>query len=308
MKIIFESYPYKYGFPFRVIGYEGRYDTLSDCDFIDDSRIICVDRQMAILYLIHFDLSNNSHAVLNSKECIIDGKPQHCELLSFRNSTLYSVTYHNTLFSCTIENNKFTNLKSTVVRQNDNYHGLIALENSDSVLVTNMNAPTITEYNTKTEDSTTISCSTGVRIKDVAVLDEDHLIALSSDSGPISGKRLSNGRVLPRCNLYNSHILVLNRKNGRLLNKYLLENTQIDGCTYDKSYCYVTCTEANGSGFILRFKLDCNYNFTDIIKIPCAGFPHGIAIYNDLISYTSYTESALFIHKLTDFISSSYPL
>lgn len=303
MKITFESSPARFGFPFRIIGYEGRYDTISDAEFIDDTHIICCDRQMARLYLLEFNVTNNSYTILDSVECIIDDQPQHFELLSYRNGTVYSISYKNTLFSCKLKENTFSEFQTVIVRSDENYHGVLAPPGTDTVLVTNMLRPTITEYNTKTGKSNTIVCSAGVRMKDVAILDAEHMIALSSDKGPISGQRLPNGSVSPINSPYNSHILVLKRHTGQLVSKYILEKTQIDGCTYDGDCCYVTCTAADGSGYILCCTFTEDYEFTDIKKIPCAGFPHGVAVRGDMIAYTSYSESALYIHKLSDFLA-----
>jgi hypothetical protein len=305
MKITFESSPTRFGFPFRIIGYEGRYDTLSDTEYIDDSHIICADRQMARLYLLQFDLSGNSYIILDSVECIVNGQPQHFELLSYRDGTVYSISYKNTLFSCKLKDNKFTEFQTVIVKSDEKYHGVLALPETDIVLITNMLRPTITEYNTKTGISRSIVCGAGVRMKDVAILDTEHMIALSSDNGPISGTRLPNGSVSPINTPYNSHILVLKRQTGQLVSKYTLEKTQIDGCAFAAGTCYVTCTAADGSGYILCCTFDSEYAFINVRKIPCAGFPHGVAVHGDIISYTSYSESALYIHTIKEFESLS---
>jgi hypothetical protein len=306
MKIVFESSPERFNFPFRIIGSAGRYDTVSDCEFIDANHIICADRQMARLYLFYFDISSNTYTLLDSVECIVNGQPQNFELISYRDDVLYSISYKNTLFSCRIENNKFSEFQTIIIRPDDKYHGVLAPAGSDSVFVTNMTRPTVSEYNTKSKHTNTIVCSSGVRMKDIAILDSEHLLVLSSDSGPITGVRLSNGNVLPINGPYNSHLLVIKRKSGELVSKYTLENIQIDGCTYDegRSTCYVTCTATDGSGFIFCSQFNTAYEFINMKKVPCAGFPHGVAVHGDLIAYTSYSESALYIMTLKEFHAS----
>jgi hypothetical protein len=292
MKITLESSHKRFGFPFRLIGSAGRYDTLSDCAFIDESHIVCVDRQMAQLYLIRFDLSGSEYTILDTTTVVCDGVPQHFELISLCHTPtaiiIYSISYKNTLFSCTLINNKFGNFHTTVVNIDDAYHGVHAF-GGDSVYVTNMVRPTITEYNIKTKSRKSIVCSEGVRMKDVFPIDEHHLLALSSDRGPIVNVTYN----VP----YDSHVFIYNRHTGAVTAKHTLKNTQIDSCVYNAPYCYVTCTNSDGSGYLFRSKID-GYTFSEPTSISCAGFPHGIAIYKNLIAYTSYTDSALYIHTL----------
>ena len=307
MKIAFESSSARFGFPFRIIGNAGRYDTISDCEFLDDSHIVCIDRQEAKLYLLQFDLSGSSYTILDSQTVICKGEPQHFEIVSIRPGvgatppTLYSISYRNTLFSCQIINNKFCNFQTHVVNVGEAYHGVIAV-NSNLVYVTNMNRPTITEINTKSGAKRSIVCGGGTRMKDVAILDADHLIAISSDRGPISGKQNADGSVSPCNPPYDGHVLIYNKHTGgKPLAKHVFPATQIDGCIYHAPYCYVTCTDVGGAGYIFRSKIDSDYNFTEITHIPCAGFPHGLAIHGDKFAYTSYTESALYIESLAKF-------
>lgn len=307
MKIAFDSSPTRFGFPFRIIGNAGRYDTISDCEFLDDTHIVCIDRQEAKLYLIQFDLSGSTFTILDSQTVFCKGEPQHFEIISIRPAvgtnppTLYSISYRNTLFSCQIKNNKFCNFQTQIVNNDDAYHGVVSASH-DIVYVTNMIRPTIIEFNPKTGAKRSIICNGGTRMKDVAILDADHIIAISSDRGPISGKQNADGSVFPLNPPYDSHVLIYKKTGGAPLAKHILPGTQIDGCIYHAPYCYVTCTDVRGAGYIFRSKID-GYNFTEITHIPCAGFPHGLAIYGDKFAYTSYAESALFIEPLAHFMS-----
>ncbi len=305
MKIPFKSTAKKFGFPFRIIGNAGRYDTISDCAFLDESHIICVDRQMAIIYLVQYNIENNLHVVKDFVECIFDGAPFNFELITIgrdpvtSKTTVYGVSYSNKLFSCDVVDYKFVKLKTIQVVAKDNYHGVQVLEDGESVYVTNMKTPSFTKFNTKTSKSETFFCAGGVRMKDAAIIDENYVILLSSDSGPVNGEQRQDGSVHPRSKPYNSHVLIYNRKNSELLCKHLLENTQIDGCVYDAPHCYVTCTDSDGNGFIMRGTIDAiAKKISEAVHIPCHGFPHGIDIANGCIAYTSYTESALYICRL----------
>ena len=165
--------------------------------------------------------------------------------------------------------------------------------------------PTITEFNTKTEEKRSIPCNGGTRMKDVAIVDDDHILAISSDRGPINGTQNADGSLSAHNAPYNSHVLIYNRHTGgEPIAKHTFPNTQVDGCIYNAPYCYVTCTDVGGAGYIFRSNID-EYTFTEITHIPCAGFPHGLAIRGDMFAYTSYGESALFIESLATFTNSS---
>jgi hypothetical protein len=305
MKISFNSTNKKHGYPFRIIGNAGRYDTISDCAFIDASHIVCADRQMACLYLLEYNIENNTHKIKHMIECKFDDGPFHFELITMGHdpisskTTLYGVSYNNKIFSCNIVNYKFVNCELTQALLNESYHGIQLLEDGLSVYATNMKKPSIAKFNIKTSKSESFLCAGGVRMKDVAIIDETHIIALSSDKGPVNGEQLENGTVHPRCKPYNSHVLIYNRLNFALLCKHTLEDTQIDSCVYHAPFCYVTCTDSNGNGFILRGLIDnVTKQIVEIKHMPCKGFPHGIDIAHGCIAYTSYTESALYIYRL----------
>ena len=298
MKIVFESSPKRFNFPFRVIGSAGRYDTISDCEFLDDSHIVCADRQMARLYLLEFSLETGAHSILDSVECVFEGRSFNFELLYIFENIVYSISYDNTLFSCNIVNNKFVNMKIVTVSKGEAYHGICGAD-KDSVYVTNMLRPTITKYNVKTMETSSIACDGGTRMKDAVVIDDRCLLALSSDSGPIKGTLQGDGKVRPYHTPFDSHLLIYERS-SRLARRHVLEKTQIDGCVYSNGFLFVTCTDTMGGGFLLRCRIDSDYNFKDIVHIPCAGFPHGVAVRGGLFAYTSYSESALYIGRISE--------
>jgi hypothetical protein len=299
MKIPFESSTKPYGFPFRIIGSAGRYDTITDCAFIDDTHIICADRQMTTLYLVQFDLSANTHTILDTKLCISpSGRPQHFELIDIHKNTVYGVTFDDTLFVCKIDSNKFQDITAYTINPSHTYHGLCMHDtNKNTVYISNTTTPTIIEYNTERNSKTIYTIPQAKRIKDVSIIDPTHLLILSSEGAPRNSTESSN-QVSKPAKSYNSHVLIYNRTTSNTLTVHTLKDTHIDSCIYNYPYCYVTYTKKTGEGYILKSKLDAYYNLTDITEIPCANFPHGIALYKNLLAYTSYGESAIYIESL----------
>jgi hypothetical protein len=297
MKLVFNSYPEKYGFPFRVIGDSGRYDTMSACDFFSDNLIVCADRQSAVLYLIKFDYEADTYEILDTAEGIVGSRHVNFELFCIQSNNIYAVSYTSELFSCEISGNKFHSMKLTPINSTDAYHG-VTIAGTDSLYLTNMFKNTIVNYNIKTGFKRTIPCINGVRMKDVAIIDTTYFLALSSDKGPITGVFDTTGKLIMRGNYYDSHALIVNRTTGNCLRFHTFNKQQIDGCSIYKNYAFITCTRSDGTGYLWRAKITNDYNFIEICEIPCAGFPHGISIRNDILAYTSYTDSALYIHKL----------
>jgi hypothetical protein len=298
MKITFDSTPVRYNFPFRIVGFAGRYDTLTDCEFLDEHHIVCADRQMAMLYLVRIDMTENTHELLESVSCVCDGAPQNPDVISISktggNHTVYAVSYSNTLFSCEIRGNKFQNLRTRVINPPDAYHGVLSLTPQD-VLVTNMRRPTITYINLLTNQKTDIPCAGGCRLKDVAALGDTHLLIVSSEDGPVTRTRTTS------CGpLYDSHLLIYERGTNHLVQRHTLPRAQVDCCIYCEPFCFVSYTSMQGEGFILRSRITPEYQFSEVTMIPCAGFPHGLSIHGGLFAYTSYADSALYIHTITE--------
>jgi hypothetical protein len=296
MKIVLPSTSTRFNFPYRIIGYAGRYDTISDCAFLDDTHLVCVDRQMARMYLLEFNLDTNDYTVLNEKEVLLNGTPHHFELIYINNNTVYSVDYTNRVAIVDISNMKFDKVRWIELQEREAYHGITGIT-SNTLYVTNMMSNIIREYDLETTKSKAIICQGGVRMKAISFIDEDTVLVLSSDSGPKNGiYGMKNQYNTP----YNSHILVYNRHSGKLYDTYVLEKTQIDACVVQNEYCYVTCTDACGNGYILRCKITPEYRLTEPMRYDTDGFPHGIDIHNGLFSYTSYSESSVHIKKLSD--------
>jgi hypothetical protein len=300
MKIQFESSSKPYGFPFRIIGSAGRYDTITDCAFLNDTHIVCADRQMATLYLVQFDLSANMHTILDTKLCISSsGRPQHFDLIDIHKNIIYGVTFDDTLFVCKINLNKFSDIKIYTIHPSHTYHGLcMHYSNKNIVYTTNTTTPTIIEYNTEINSKTTHTIPQAKRIKDVAIIDSTYLLVLSTEGGPRNTTESQSKQISKP---YNSHVLVYDQTTSKTIKVHTLIDTHIDSCVYIYPYCYVTCTTQTGEGYILKSKLDGQYNFTDITEIPCAKFPHGITYYKNLLAYTSYGESSVYIYTLEEF-------
>lgn len=300
MKIEFESSHERFKFVYRMIGSSGRYDTITDCVFLSDTKIVCADRQMATLYLIEFDLSNNNYKILNTKECIIDGKPKHFELMCIHGENkIRAVSLDNTILTFEIVDNNFINFKLIPVNKYDAYHGICPADN-DSVFVTNVVESTITNYNLNTLSKNTMYCKTANKIKDGVMIDDDHILLLSSNGSPVSVGKEKEDEKIKMPIIFNSYLGVFNIKREILVSNHLLSNSQVDSCIYVSPYCYITHTGTHGEGSILRYKIDKTYKFSEEKKFPCGKFPHGIAHYRNMIAYTSYKESALYIKRLKE--------
>jgi hypothetical protein len=300
MRIVLPSSPERFGFPLRAIGACGRYDTVSDCEFLDDNHIVCCDRQMARLYLLRIDYAEKTMTVLDTKEFIVSGEPAHTELLCLQGSTLHTISYSDKLFSCDIVGGRFTNLRSTTVTAGEAYHGVCSAGFPNTVYVTNMRSNSITRYTTTTKAKSTMVCEGGVRMKDATLVGEDHILVLSSNRGPINTTRRPDGSISPTNPLYDSHALLYNRRTGARVATYLFKDIQVDGCVYYKNRCWVTCTDKDGKGSLWSAAITTDHRFADERVIPCADFPHGLAIRNNILAYTSYGDCSLTLHRISD--------
>jgi hypothetical protein len=281
VKITLNSTSVQHKDPIKYFGDAGRCESLTDCDFVDDTHIVCADRQMGRLYLIEFNMNTGTHTMI---DMLVTNPIQHFDLLIVCDDTVYAVCYTYILFSCKIKNMKFTQPDLTKMNRKEAYHGLCRSPIGNLVL-TNMRDNTIADYSLQTKKTHNFRCREGVHIKDATFVDMSTLLVISTDGGPAA----------TITKLYNSHILLYNYKSGALLHKYTLVDTHVDSCIYDAPYCYVTCTSPTGGGYILKCFISDKYTITETRQIPTERFPHGITIRGDLIAYTSYEESSLVI-------------
>jgi hypothetical protein len=300
MRIVLPSSPDRFAFPLRAVGSRGRYDTVSDCEFLDDNTIVCCDRQMAKLYLLSINFVGKTMTILDSKEFVVDGVPAHTELLCLQGAMLHTISYTDKLFTCDIVDNKFTNFRAKTVTSGEAYHGVCSGGSPSTVYVTNMKSNTITHYNTATGSKRVMGCDGGVRMKDAALVGEDHILVLSSDRGPINTTLRPDGSITPTNPLYDSHALLYNRRTGARVATHLFKGIQVDGCVFYKNRCWVTCTDGEGRGFLWNALITDEYAFADERVVECAGFPHGLAIRNNVLAYTSYADSSLTLHRISD--------
>lgn len=255
---------------------------------------------MARLYLIGIDYAEKKMTVRESKEFIVGREPAHTELLCLQGNTLHTISYNDKLFSCDIVDGRFKNMRATTVTEDEAYHGVCSGGAPNTVYVTNMRKNTITRYNTVTKAKTTMVCEGGIRMKDAAVIGDNHILVVSSDRGPITTTMRPNGTITATNPLYDSHALLYNRRTGERLDTHLFAGTQVDGCFYYKNRCWVTCTDGEGKGSLWSAALTPEFKFAEERVLPCAGFPHGIAIRNNILAYTSYADSSLTLHRISD--------
>ena len=254
---------------------------------------------MARLYLLEVDYDKQTYMILDSADAVVNGKPVHTELLCLQKDILYITSYMDKLFSCRIVGNKFTDMKGVIVSSEEAYHGVCDGGADGVVYVTNMRQNTITLYNNRSRRMKKMVCEGGVRMKDAALLDKSHILVLSSDRGPINTTQHADGHISPINTPYDSHALIYNRHTGVLCDTHTFKDMQVDGCFFYKNKCWVTCTDEKGQGSLWRATITGN-KFSDGIHLPCEGFPHGIAIKDNILAYTSYTECSLVLHRIDD--------
>jgi hypothetical protein len=312
---IFENIKYS---PNDKIYYKAdhRFPTITDVNIISDELIIGMHRVCRKVYLIK--LNQNEH---EPSYKIIDTLllNYQTEMLSRKNNRLYIITFTRHLIIVDIiDNIKLKFIDQINLSNNNNcYHGLEIYKNNLYItpsIVKNEPLHIIkisldnSEYKIGKIITPDLIKNTGrYRIKDIAFVNDNKILLIIM---------INNGKTLmTQCGhcdngfigLYNYNINQddQSKSHSELLAKYDFDEAHLDSLIIDKltNIFYITVHENEG-GFIYKGFINLNLNkIENITKIKCDNFPHGIDINNDynLISFTSYSTSSIYISKLNEF-------
>jgi hypothetical protein len=82
----------------------------------------------------------------------------------------------------------------------------------------------------------------------------------------------------------------------KLLDSKEYPNVHFDlGTNYNNTF--IICAQDQDGGFLYTGQIN-NNKIGEIKKIYVAGFPHGVAIHKNLLAYTSYDTSSVYITNL----------
>lgn len=254
---------------------------MTACEFVDDSRIVCSNRQAAKIYLIQFDFSLKTWSLLDT----IDSSPHFTEIIKKKGDTFYVTSYSGGYLTFKVIANKLRNLSFHRVNSLCNFHGVYPRQH-DVFLADSRHKDPPGIVTVHSEARTRAYLLPGLekkRIKDLCQAANGLWIVLASDSGPA---------LLPE--KYDSHIALYSfslPKGFKLKDMISLSDTHLDSVVEQGNMCFVT-TQSH----ILKVRVTNRLCLAE--RINAKLFPHGVAVKDQFLAYTSYKESSLIISSI----------
>ena len=298
MEIVFAE-PLPANEPLLYLGQRQRYPSVTDVVFVSSDRIVVAHRYACKLYYI--ELVADSHRILDEIVIYNGAKKQQTEMMDIRGSTLYLISYTDSLTLIDIVGDSLKVRSQTVLNKTRSpYHGIQV--HGNKVYITPSNKAKgddrIIVWNTETDriDNRIQSpdLSANVRIKDITFLTEDRIVILGNykTATPMT----TPGHVF-------DGFIGLYTGDFRELHTIQYAATQFDSVVSKDGTFYATGSDLT-SGYIYVGSLDPT-DQTDrrirINKYPVQDFPHGISICANKLAYTSYTTSAVYIVDVSIF-------
>lgn len=274
------------------IGNKERQSSLTDVAFISESRVVCLDRQEKILYLLKIDKALNTFNIL--QELKLQFNP---DLMEVSNKTIYIVNLNQIVTMCELISDSFISIIRTIeLPHNNQYHGIcINPNNIDQLFLAGTRGnKVITIYETLTNrhKDYIIPRLENSNLKDIVFVDSNHVLIIASDGAPKSSNHTVSS--------YTSYINLYeyNSKKFTFLDGMTYENCHVDSIVFTKGIYFVTA-QLNDIGYIMNGQIEDKYIIPST-PIKVDDFPHGLAISKceNYLAYTCYSTSSLYIDKV----------
>lgn len=283
------------GHPLGLKWFRGmsRYDTMTDSQFLDETTLICANREAGKFYVVEFSLNPTYANVVFSIDTIFDGIFKHVDLFTIHKGYLYFVSLDNTIGIYKIENKTLIKHELITVPQKYYFHSITFHPAKENIvyLGSALFNPRFIVYDisarTVVHDLVLPQLETYL-IKDVKFVNEQ-IIAVSGTGGLISPTNKTYS--------YNSKFAIYTSDTFECLDSLLLPETHTDGLCVDETGIIHLVAQSNASENILRFILN-NSKLTQIVGYSVPQFPHGIDIRYGKFTSSSLKNSSVFISEI----------
>jgi len=268
-------------------GDQKRIATVTDVRFVSDDILLVAHRACAKLYLIK--IHDSTYTILDTLLLKINDTYYHPDSICVHKNRIYMTAYTNTSCIVDIIDTRLQLVTVIQIHTYIQYHGCCATDNViyyGGVKDKDNNTP-YTVYNTNTKTFTHMKMNYNRRIKSISVWNDNILLGLDD---------------LHTKKVYDSYIMYYTLDTNILLDSIHIKNSQIDGSVIYKNYFFITLHSGiDKCGYIYIGTIH-HTNITFVKKVRCNDFPHGIDVYNNTLAYTSYANSSITVHSLSDFI------
>jgi hypothetical protein len=278
------------------LGNRKRHPSVTDVVFVSEHRIVVAHRYGCKLCYIQLN-SPTEYTILDELLLTIRDKPHPTEMMDIVGSTIYLISFTPYMSIIDIRGDKLH--VRTSIRVNNSltpYHGIQAANNvvyitpanifvgDDRIVVWDTEKNKIAKY------IQSPNLTSDVRIKDITFVTEDRVVLFGVYKGNdmLNAGHSSNGFI----GLYTKDFVQLDRIE--------FENVHFDSVTSKDGTFFGTGADMEG-GYIYVGTIGGD-KLSPIVKHRVQDFPHGIAVYNDKLAYTSYKTSAVYITDIATFM------
>jgi hypothetical protein len=280
-----------------------RLPTLTDVIFRNDSQLLVAHRSAGKYYLFEMNIQKGLASILDTIEV-----QQPPDLITICNDTIYSVNFTNILTKITLEGNRFGAVEYIPIHESNIYHGITAYNKKLYCTQTKEQyVNTFQRYGITIIDTESMNVShrfpehSRDRIKQVAFMEDTYILMLISKNY----WKYANSTMEHPILLTNSALLLLDIETWNTLDSVPIPYSHSDSIVSQNNEFFLTYHSGFEGGHILRGKVE-NGKFCSIQNTKTKDFPHGISIRNDLLLYTSYDTSSLYIHTINELVWNSY--
>lgn len=282
---------------------KSRIPSVTDVKFINRDIIIVAHRYAYKLYLIKIDFENEIYEILDTYLTIDDHKKIHfCESFKIKynetskNYELYLIFFSNYLwiFDIDLINNKFISKK---LNNRNTYHGMKIYNNylylTPSNMLINNKLNNVLQLDLEKYNITYMplgSIKDNYRIKDICFINNNYVLLIINYK---TATKLST-----KNHISNGTFALFTFLSLQLLDKIEFKHVHFDKSIIHNNFFYITGQDEQ-NGKIYKGTIDLNNKKIIMLNnIIIDDFPHGLDIYQDLFSYTSYGTDSVHIEPL----------
>jgi len=280
--------PEKHTLDIRWFRGMSRYDTLTDVKFLNETTLICANRESGKIYLVKFSLYPTQANVIFKTDTVFSNTLKYIDLFFVKDDLIYFVSLDNTIGCLKLENNTLIKQNLITVPGNFYFHSItFHPTNKDIVYLAGaLYNPKLVVFNMKTKEivhEISLKKMSEQLLKDVKFLDEN-TIAVSGSGGLIS-KTNKNQTYTSKLGVYDSNTF-------EPIDVIEFEKSHTDGLGIDEQKnIYIAC-QGDSSENILKFKFEDNA-LVRLTGYSIPQFPHGFDVKYGMIASSSMKNSSI---------------
>lgn len=283
------------GHPLGLKWFRGmsRYDTMTDAKFLDETTILCANREAGKFYIVEFSLNPNYAKVVFSIDTIFGKNRKNTDLFTVYKGYVYFVSLDSTIGIYKIEKKTLIKQELIIIPHKYHFHSITFHPTKENIvyLGSALFNPRLVVYNLKTRtvihDIVLPQLETYL-IKDIKFIDEQTIVVSGTgDLISMTDKQYS----------YDSKIGLYNSETFEYIDSFPLPATHTDGMCIDEKGIIHLVTQGDLKENILRFIIE-NLKLKKIKGYYVPQFPHGIDLKYGKVMCACYKNSSIFIFKI----------